>query len=266
MYSYFIAWSVAHVMTHAHIRTMFNDQVRALIVFKRILHCNTRIFCSRKAKLFLATFYWCNAVPIILFRLLIIYTNTSDFLLPFVWLFVGIAFVHNFRQSTSHLCPFVIYPVNKYLSKCFEPMCACFFASYYCYGFIERTMFAQCLFYLQLFCCVLRLLCCVSNENHNYSDSYPEFKLRFKCFWLFYIILFCFISFLKDFCSYSIFRCMCNKRIPIFFYFTFLFNDNYDQVKNDLKDFCPLLTTFETTKLSLLKICMFQFIICMLKM
>lgn len=102
--------------------------------------------------------------------------------------------------------------------------------------------------------------------NHNYSDSYPEFILWFKCFWLFYIIRFCFISFFKDFCSFSFFWCMYNKRIPIFFYFTFLFNDNHDQVKNDLKDFCPLLTTFETTKLSLLKICMFQFIICMLKM
>lgn len=148
-------------MTHAYIRTMFNDQVRALIVFKRILHCNTRIFCSRKAKLFLATFYWCNAVLIILFRLLIIYTNTSHFLLPFVWLFVGIAFVHNFRQSTSHLCPFVIYPVNKYLSKCFESMCACFFCKLLLLWFHRaNNVFSMLVLFATFFLCIAAAVLC----------------------------------------------------------------------------------------------------------
>lgn len=159
---YFIAWSVAHVMTHAYIRTMFNDQVRALIVFKRILHCNTRIFCSRKAKLFLATFYWCNAVLIILFRLLIIYTNTSHFLLPFVWLFVGIAFVHNFRQSTSHLCPFVIIQsINIYLNALNRCVRVFFFCNPLLLWFHRaNNVFSMLVLFATFFLCIAAAVLC----------------------------------------------------------------------------------------------------------
>lgn len=111
--SYIIGRPSGRTSPHSHTCSMINS----VLLQTHSTLCVAALFCSRKAKLFLATFYWCNAVPIILFRLLIIYTNTSHFLLPFVWLFVGIAFVHNFRQSTSHLCPFVIIQsINIYLN------------------------------------------------------------------------------------------------------------------------------------------------------
>lgn len=126
MYSYFIAWSVAHVMTHAHIRTMFNDQVRALIVFKRILHCNTRIFCSRKSEIIFSNILLMQCCADHSFSAINNIHKYKSFSIAICLTLRWYCIRSQFSSIDVSSLPICNYPVNKYLSKCFESMCACF--------------------------------------------------------------------------------------------------------------------------------------------